>query len=126
MPVRRPTCAPAPWTSGGVRRCRTSVTFPPSTWRRERLDELRLATIEARLSAELEMGGHGMVVGSLQRLVDEHPYRERLRGLLMVALYRSGRQVEARRAYRAGYRALAEIGVRPGHELRTLEAGDQS
>ena len=87
----------------------------------QRLDELRLATIETRLSAELEVGGHGMVVGSLQRLVEEHPYRERLRGLLMVALYRSGRQVEARRAYRAGYRALAEIGVQPGHELRALE-----
>ena len=87
----------------------------------QRLDELRLATIEARLTAELELGGHGMVVGSLQRLVDEHPYRERLRGLLMVALYRSGRQVEALRAYRAAYRALAEIGVQPGRELRALE-----
>jgi DNA-binding SARP family transcriptional activator len=45
----------------------------------ERLDELRLATIEARIAAELEMGGHALVVGRLQRLVDEHPYRERLR-----------------------------------------------
>jgi DNA-binding SARP family transcriptional activator len=87
----------------------------------ERLDELRLATIEARLFAELDVGGHGMAVSSLQRLVDEHPYRERLRGLLMLALYRSGRQVEALRAYRAGYQALAEIGVRPGPELRALE-----
>jgi DNA-binding SARP family transcriptional activator len=87
----------------------------------QRLDELRLATIETRLSAELEVGGHGMVVASLQRLVDEHPYRERMRGLLMVALYRSGRQVEAMRAYRAGYRALADIGVQPGRELRALE-----
>ena len=42
----------------------------------QRLDELRLATIEARMSAELAVGGHGMVVGSLQRLVDEHPYRK--------------------------------------------------
>ncbi len=64
----------------------------------ERLDELRLATIEARIACELEMGGHALVVGRLQRLVEEHPYRERLRGLLMLALYRSGRQVEARRA----------------------------
>ncbi len=87
----------------------------------QRLDELRLATMETRLSAELEAGSHGMVVGALRRLVDEHPYRERLRGLLMVALYRSGRQVEALRAYRAGYRALAEIGVQPGRELRALE-----
>jgi DNA-binding SARP family transcriptional activator len=88
----------------------------------ERLDEMRLATIEARLAIEVEMGGHAMVAGQLQRLVDEHPYRERLRWLLMLALYRSGRQVESRRVYRAGYRALAEIGVRPGQELRTLEA----
>jgi hypothetical protein len=88
----------------------------------ERLDELRLAAIEARISLELETGGHTMVIGRLQRLVDEHPYRERLCGLLMLALYRSGRQVESRRVYRAAYRALAEIGVRPSHELRMLEA----
>ncbi len=87
----------------------------------QRLDELRLATIELRLSAELDVGGHAMAVGPLQRLVDEHPYRERLRALLMLALHRSGRQVEALRTYRAGYRALAEIGVRPGCELRELE-----
>ena len=46
----------------------------------ERLDELRLATIEARLGAELAVGGHVMAVGPLQRLVDEHPYREQLEG----------------------------------------------
>jgi DNA-binding SARP family transcriptional activator len=86
----------------------------------QRLDELRLATIEARMSAELDVSGHGLVVGSLQRMVDEHPYRERLLGLLMLALYRSGRQVEALRAYRSGYRALSEIGVQPGRELRAL------
>ncbi len=87
----------------------------------QRLDELRLATIEARFGAELEMGAAGMVVGSLQRLVDECPFRERLRELLMVALFRSGRQVEALRVYRDGYRALAEIGVRPGRQLRELQ-----
>ncbi len=86
----------------------------------QRLDELRLATIEDRLTAELAVGGHVMAVASLQRLVEEHPYREQLRGLLMVALFRSGRQAEALRAYQAGYAALADIGLRPGRELRAI------
>ena len=87
----------------------------------ERLDELRLATIETRMAGELHAGSHVMVVGSLQRLVDEHPLREQLRALLMLALYRSGRQAEALRAYQAGYAALAEVGLQPGRELRELE-----
>ena len=87
----------------------------------ERLDELRLATIETRMAGELHAGSHVMVVGSLQRLVDEHPLREQLRALLMLALFRSGRQAEARRAYQAGYAALVEVGLEPGRELRELE-----
>ena len=71
-----------------------------------RLDELRLATIEARLAAELATGGHVMAVSALQRLVEEHPYREHLRALLMLALYRSGRQVEALRTYQGARVAL--------------------
>jgi DNA-binding SARP family transcriptional activator len=87
----------------------------------ERLDELRLTTIESRMAAEIHAGSHLMAVGSLQRLVDEHPLREQLRALLMLALYRSGRQAEALRAYQAGHAALAEIGLRPGRDLRDLE-----
>ena len=86
-----------------------------------RLDELRLATIEARMAAELATGGHVMAVSALQRLVEEHPYREHLRALLMLALYRSGRQVEALRTYQGARVALAEVGVEPGPELRELD-----
>ena len=86
-----------------------------------RLDELRLATIEARLAAELATGGHVMAVSALQRQVEEHPYREHLRALLMLALYRSGRQVEALRSFQGARAALAEVGVEPGPELRELD-----
>jgi len=54
-----------------------------------RLDELRLVCLEERIDADLAMGGGGELVGELQRLVGEHPRRERLRGQLMLALYRS-------------------------------------
>src|SRR4029450_4231821 len=57
----------------------------------------------------------------LQRLVVDHPFRERLQGLLMLALSRSGRQTEALRAYQVAVHALAEIGLAPGPELRWLE-----
>src|SRR5919198_6260293 len=60
-----------------------------------RLEELRLAVLEDRLEAELEAGRHGEIVGELETLTDEQPLRERLRGHLMLALYRSGRQAEA-------------------------------
>ena len=60
----------------------------------ERLEELRLATIEDRLDADLALGRHGDLVAELRALVDEHPARERLRADLMLALYRSGRQAE--------------------------------
>ena len=62
-----------------------------------------------------------MAVSALQRLVEEHPYREHLRALLMLALYRSGRQVEALRTYQGARVALAEVGVEPGPELRELD-----
>jgi hypothetical protein len=62
-----------------------------------------------------------MAVSALQRLVEEQPYREHLRALLMLALYRSGRQVEALRAYQGARVALAEVGVEPGAELRELD-----
>jgi DNA-binding SARP family transcriptional activator len=87
----------------------------------QRLEELRLVTIEERWSAELQLGGHGLAVGQLQRLVVDHPFRERLQGLLMLALCRSGRQTEALRAYQVAVHALTEIGLTPGPELRSLE-----
>ncbi len=88
-----------------------------------RLAELRLVAIERRAEAELARHRHGELVAELERLVAENPLRESLTGLLMTALYRSGRQSDALRAYQAAYRRLAdEIGVVPGPRLRALEA----
>ena len=62
------------------------------------------------------------MVGDLERLVREHPYRERLRGQLMLALYRTGRQADALAAYQAARRTLVqELGIKPSVELRELE-----
>ena len=78
--------------------------------------------MEERLDAELQLGHRG-VVSELETLVAAHPLRERLRGLLMLALYRSGRQAEALRVYRDGRRILGEeLGLDPDPELQRLEA----
>jgi class 3 adenylate cyclase/tetratricopeptide (TPR) repeat protein len=88
----------------------------------ERLEELRLQTIEDRLEADLGRGREREVVAELQPLVAEHPFRERLRALLMLALYRSGRQTEALDAFRETRTLLAdELGLEPSEELRRLE-----
>jgi DNA-binding SARP family transcriptional activator len=88
-----------------------------------RLEELRLGAIEDRIAADLELGRHAELVAELERLVAEHPLRERPRGQLMLALYRSGRQSEALAAYRDARRMLVEeLGLEPGHELQALEA----
>jgi DNA-binding SARP family transcriptional activator/streptogramin lyase len=89
---------------------------------RAHLEEQRLAALEHRIDADLELGRHGQLVPELERLVYEHPLRERLRGQLMLALYRSGRQAEALDVYRSGRRLLDdELGLEPGAELRRLE-----
>ena len=87
-----------------------------------RLEELRLEALEQRLEAELQLGRHETVVGELQALVAEHPFRERPRRQLMLALYRSGRQTEALEAYQDARRTLvAELGIEPSAQLRQLE-----
>lgn len=87
-----------------------------------RLDELRLTAVETRYEALLELGRARDVVAELEQLVAEHPLRERLRALLMLALYRSGRQADALGAYQSARRALVdELGIEPSAELRDLE-----
>lgn len=86
------------------------------------LEELRLAALEERVDAELELGHDGELVGELRQLVAAEPLRERLRGQLMLALYRAGRQTEALTAYREARTELVErLGLEPGEELQRLE-----
>ncbi len=87
-----------------------------------RLDEDRLAVLEDCIELELQLGRHHEVVAELRQLVAEHPWRERLRGLLMLALYRSGRQAEALESFRTGREILLDdLGLDPGEPLRALE-----
>ena len=86
-----------------------------------RLEDLRLRATEMAVEADLAAGRHAELTGELDRLVGEHPLRERLHGQRMLALYRAGRQSEALEAYRQARSALVEqIGVEPGAELRRL------
>jgi DNA-binding SARP family transcriptional activator/tetratricopeptide (TPR) repeat protein len=102
--------------------CLTGIPHRALRTKALRLDEEYLAAIETYLELELGLGLHHQLVGELTRLVHEHPLRERLRGLLMRALYLSGRQPEALAAYRAGRDLLIEeLGLEPGEELRALE-----
>ena len=88
-----------------------------------RLEELRLFALEEHAQAELALGRHAQLTGPLQALVDGHPLREPLWGLLMLALYRCGRQADALRAFQAARRALAEeLGIAPCPALCRLEA----
>ena len=87
-----------------------------------RLEELRLVAVEGRIDADIELGLAAEVTGELEQLVAEHPVRERLWRLLVLALYRSERQADALAAYRRAREMLAEeLGIEPGQELRQLE-----
>jgi predicted ATPase/DNA-binding SARP family transcriptional activator len=89
---------------------------------RAHLGELTLVAIEARVEADLALGRHGELVGELEALCREHPLRERLWELLILALYRAGRQAEALRAYaEVRGRLVDELGIDPGAALRELE-----
>ena len=88
-----------------------------------RLEELRLAAVEARIDADLALGRHDALTAELEQLVAEHPLRERLHGQLMLALYRCGRQADALAAYRRARGLLAgELGIDPGEPLQRLHA----
>ncbi len=86
------------------------------------LEELHLTCLEERIEADLALGLASVLVAELRRLVSEHPLRERLRGQLMLALYRDGRQTEALEVYREFRSVLRdELGLDPSPQLRELE-----
>ena len=87
-----------------------------------RLEELRLTALERRIEADLGLGQQDVLVAELERLVAEHPLRERFQAQLMLALYRSGRQAEALAAYAACRTMLSEeLGIEPSRALRDLQ-----
>ncbi len=99
-----------------------SVPGPYAETQRARLDEWRLQLTETRLDMDLEQGCHAEAVSELTALTAAHPLRERLRELLMLALYRSGRQAEALAVYADTRRLLAdELGVDPRPGLQELQ-----
>lgn len=89
---------------------------------RERLTERHIGALEERIDLDLNLGNHQEVVAELRHLIAEHPLRERLRGLLMSALYRSGRQADALAAYQDARNHLREeLGVEPAVALQRLQ-----
>ena len=87
-----------------------------------RLADLRVGALEQLIEAKLALGRHAEVIGQLETLIGEHPYREGLRAQLMLALYRSDRQADALQAYQDGRRTLIEeLGIEPGERMRQLE-----
>jgi DNA-binding SARP family transcriptional activator len=109
------------WRGGAL----ADLAFEPFAQRAiERLEEMRLTARELRIDAELMLGRHSDLVGELEALVAEHPLRERLRGQLMLSLYRSGRQAEALGVYRKARAELVlEFGLEPSNSLRELQRG---
>ena len=88
----------------------------------DRLDGLRLAALTERIDADLQLGHHDALIGELEGLVARYPLQERLRGQLMLALYRAGRQADALRVYKETRRVLVdELGIEPSKELQQLE-----
>jgi len=86
-----------------------------------RLKEVELQAHELRMSALLELGRYGEALPDLERLVEQHPLREPLARMLMLALYRSGRHADALAAYRRLFERLRELGLEPEEESRRLE-----
>jgi predicted ATPase/DNA-binding SARP family transcriptional activator len=87
-----------------------------------RLEEARLTTLEQRIDADLAAGKDASLVGELDDLVDEHPYRERLHAARLRALYKAGRRADALAAYQHARRCLVDgLGIEPGPELRALQ-----
>src|SRR6266540_3723847 len=100
--------------------------LPDSPWagaEAARLEALRADALEEQFEAALALGEHSELVAWIRRTLEEHPFRERLWGQLMLALYRSGRQAEALEAFRQARGVLAEqLGIEPGPGLQRLQA----
>jgi DNA-binding SARP family transcriptional activator len=87
-----------------------------------RLQQARLAALEDRIEADLALGSDGELVGGLESLVAANPLQERLRGQLMLSLYRAGRQADALAVYRQTSELLREeLGLEPSRMLQHLE-----
>src|SRR5215472_17512271 len=87
-----------------------------------RLNDLWIGILEDRIEADLALGRHADLVGELLKLVSAHPLRERLYQLLMIAMYRCGRQSEALAVYQSARRILVdELGIEPGPALKRIE-----
>ncbi|NEB42202.1 BTAD domain-containing putative transcriptional regulator [Streptomyces sp. SID14515] len=114
---RRLAAALALWKGPAL----TGVTEQLALTEAPRMEEARLSAVEHHAEAALALGRHAEIVSGLTRQVTLHPLRERLRGHLMTALYRCGRQPDALELYEEGRRTLAEeLGIDPGRALRTL------
>jgi DNA-binding SARP family transcriptional activator len=97
------------------------VDMPFQQWERVRLEPELVAVTADRMDTMLALGRGPELVASLEGLVTKHPYAERFWAQLMHALYRSGRQVEATRAFARAREALADVGLEPGPILRSME-----
>ena len=100
--------------------------LPDSPWvsaEAARLEALRIDALEEQFEAALALGEHTEVADRIRRVLEEHPFRERLWGQLMLAQYRSGRQAEALESFRRAQQVLAEeLGVKPGPGVQRLQA----
>jgi DNA-binding SARP family transcriptional activator len=97
------------------------IPGPYAESRRVRLTELHMAATEDKLALDIAVGRHAVAIGELRSLLAEHPFREGLGELLMLALYRSGRQAEALAVFSAVRDRLgAELGIDPGPALQAM------
>ena len=97
------------------------IPGPYAGSRRVPLTELYLAATEEKLTADIELGEHAAAIAELRALLVEHPFRERLAELLMLALYKSGRQAEALYVFDSvRHRLSEELGIDPGPSLQTI------
>lgn len=98
------------------------IPGPYARWQRVRITELQLAVTEERLALDIDLGGHAAAAVELQTLLASYPVREQISELLMLALYRSGRQIDALAVFDNARRLLAEeFGVDPGPALQEMQ-----